>query len=131
MTPLDGSPKYPNVDQLIPDISNYSHRFEMDIPWWFKDVKPTYRYYAETTENAVPQIGITSTGNFTMDKCDWAFNLFYLAPLCGLSEAAVFCDNKGKNIGPMVVKGDNWTYVVMPIRHTPGQAMTCNKRFEK
>lgn len=102
--------KYPDWTQLLPETQE-SNGIDMIIPIWFKDVKARYRGADNPTPaiNHCNKMGWTTGGS---PHAQFRVNLHYLAALAGLQ-----CKMYSRDaLSPIVFKGAEWTYVLMPMR---------------
>lgn len=112
LVPLEGVGKYPNWKQLLPDISSLE-AIEMSIPAWTKDVKARYR--GADWEQKTPAVNYCNKMGWTTGgsaHAQFRVNLYYLGALAGLKCKMYY---KGA-LSPIVFKGEEWTYVLMPVR---------------
>lgn len=112
LVPLEGVGKYPNWKQLLPNVGSLEG-VDLTVPIWTKDVKPRYRGAAN--ESSTPGINWSESHGWTTmgsDKAKFRVNLYYLGAIAGMS-----CKMYSRDaLSPIVFKGDEWTYVLMPVR---------------
>lgn len=108
--------KYPNTEQLIPDVTKDYKSFKITIPHWFKNLKNPRRGLE------LPSLGITETGDFTTSRTALAHvNACLLSPLAGIN-ARVFVKNPLSAIvivpegtAAADIKQAAWLSLVMPL----------------
>ena len=105
---LDAQTRYPNWSSLIPDITKPQYKtVKTTVPNWFR--------YIKQGRQANTGIGLTASGDFTTATGDSV--LVHINP----AFLAEFADQYltlyvGGPLDPIVIKDDEWTAVIMPMR---------------